>query len=124
MACAGVSLLCIGFVPARLAWIVTALASIAKFNISFTFNTIYIVTSEMYPTNIRNTALNICVTFSRFGGLISPQVETFRDVWYPMPYLIYGAFAAASAVTFVLFMNETNGKKIPDSIEEFTDANK
>ena len=75
MALGGVCLLCVACVPAKLAWIITMLALIAKYGISFTFNTIYIVTAEMYPTNIRNSAVSICVAFSRFGGLISPQVE-------------------------------------------------
>ena len=76
MGLAGVCLLCIIAVPTQLGWLITTLALIAKFGISFTFNTIYIVTSEIYPTSIRNSTLNICVSFSRFGGLISPQVET------------------------------------------------
>ena len=38
-----------------------------------------------------------------------------------MPYLVYGAFAAASAIGFIFVITETKGKKIPDSIDEFTD---
>ena len=125
MGLTGVCLLCIIAVPTKLGWLVTTLALIAKFGISFTFNTIYIVTSEIYPTSIRNSALNICVSFSRFGGLISPQVETLgSSVGYAMPFVVYGAFAASSAITYVLTIKETNGKKIPDSIVEFTDSNK
>ena len=125
MGLAGVCLLCIIAVPTQLGWLITTLALIAKFGISFTFNTIYIVTSEIYPTSIRNSTLNICVSFSRFGGLISPQVETLsKSINYAMPYVVYGAFAASSAVTFVLAVNETNGKRIPDSVEEFIESNK
>ena len=38
-----------------------------------------------------------------------------------MPYLVYGGFAAVSAIGFILVVTETKGKKIPDSIEEFTE---
>ena len=69
MALAGVSLLCVAFVPDRLAWLVTVLALIAKFGISFTFNTVYIVTAEMYPTSIRNSIVSICASLSSFGGI-------------------------------------------------------
>ena len=88
MSLTGVCLLCIIAVPTHLGWLVTTLALIAKFGISFTFNTIYIVTAEIYPTGIRNSALNILISFSCFGGLISPQVETLgNSVGYAMPYV-------------------------------------
>jgi len=66
-----VSLLCIGFVPARLSWIITVLASIAKFNIAVSYTAIYIVTSEMYPTSIRNTMVSFLGASSAFGGLVN-----------------------------------------------------
>ena len=69
MALAGVSLLCVAFVPDSLAWLVTVLALIAKFGISFTFNTVYIVTAEMYPTSIRNSIVSICSGLSSVGGI-------------------------------------------------------
>jgi len=71
MGLAGVSLLCVGFVPARLSWIITVLASIAKFNIAFSYSAIYIVTSEMYPTSIRNTMVSFLGASSAFGGLVN-----------------------------------------------------
>jgi MFS transporter, OCT family, solute carrier family 22 (organic cation transporter), member 4/5 len=69
MALAGVTLLCVAFVPDSLAWLVTVLALIAKFGISFTFNTVYIVTAEMYPTSIRNSIVSICAGLSSVGGI-------------------------------------------------------
>ena len=69
MAIAGVSLLSVAFVPDSLAWLVTVLALIGKFGISFTFNTVYVVTAEKYPTSIRNSAVSICSGLSSVGGL-------------------------------------------------------
>lgn len=47
--------------------IVTILALLAKFCISFTYNSIYIITAELHPTVIRNSSVSICQTFARFG---------------------------------------------------------
>ena len=69
MTLGAVSLLCIAFVPDKFAWLITVLALIAKFGISFTFNTICIVTAEMYPTSIRNAIVSICFGISSVGGI-------------------------------------------------------
>ena len=69
MTLAGVSLVCVAFVSIKLAWVVTLLALIAKFAISFTFNTVIIVTAEMYPTRIRNTIVSICYAASIVGPI-------------------------------------------------------
>jgi len=48
-----------------------------------------------------------------------PQVEKLREsVWFPLPYLIYGGMATVSAVLFILAVEETKDKEIPDSIED------
>ena len=59
---------------------------VGKFAVSFTFNAIYVITSESYPTVIRNTAVSICACFSRIGGTLSPYVQLlviiFRLFYY------------------------------------------
>ena len=55
-------------------WVVVALALLGKMAISFTFNGVYLVTAEIYPTTIRNTAVSFCSAFSRIGGVIAPYV--------------------------------------------------
>ena len=51
------------------------MALIGKFAISFTYNGIYIITSELYPTVIRNTSFSIAQTFARFGSVIAPSIN-------------------------------------------------
>jgi OCT family organic cation transporter-like MFS transporter 4/5 len=83
MVLSGVSLLLIQFVPTNASWMITVLALIGKFSISFTYNGIYIITAEIYPTVIRNSCVSTCQTFSRFGAVISPQIQlivTFRSI--------------------------------------------
>jgi hypothetical protein len=104
--------------------IVTVLALVAKFAISFTFNAIYMITAELYPTVIRNLAVSICQGFGRFGAVISPEIQLLGSfVWAPLPFIIYGASATFAAITFIFFMPETKGRTMPDSIDEFVEIN-
>jgi hypothetical protein len=56
-------------------YVVTVLALISKFSISFTFNGMYIITAELYPTVVRSSAVSVCQTLARFGSIISPNIQ-------------------------------------------------
>jgi OCT family organic cation transporter-like MFS transporter 4/5 len=60
MSISGLALISVMFVPKSMPYLVTVLALIGKFTISFTYNGIYIITAEMYPTVIRNSTVSIC----------------------------------------------------------------
>lgn len=122
-------------------YMVTVLALIGKFTISFTYNSIYIITAEIHPTVIRNSSVSLCQTFARMGAIIAPNIQLLVNYfyllkiilnilrnlfvlkgelyWYPMPFVIFGAFSAVSAVLFIIVMPETRNRKLPDTIEEF-----
>jgi MFS transporter, OCT family, solute carrier family 22 (organic cation transporter), member 4/5 len=93
----GVALLLIQFVPKEMSYMVTILALIGKFSISFTYNSVYIITSEIHPTVIRlvkllflpliiiitiiisiyfrNSAVSLCQAFARMGAIIAPSIQ-------------------------------------------------
>lgn len=75
MTLSGLALLAVMFVPTNLGIVVTALALAGKLTISFTFNTIYIITAESHPTVIRNSAVAICQTFSRIAAVLAPNIQ-------------------------------------------------
>jgi hypothetical protein len=56
-------------------FLITAMAMVGKFAITFTFNVIFVITAELYPTVIRNSAMSINQTFGRFGAIISPNIQ-------------------------------------------------
>lgn len=72
---AGLSLIIVIFVPKNYPQLTTIIALIGKFSISFTFNGIYIITAETYPTYIRNTAVSISQSLTRFGAVIVPYIN-------------------------------------------------
>lgn len=75
MALTSLSLISVMFIPPHLGSLVTTCALIGKFSISFTFNTIYIITAESHPTIIRNSVISICETFSGIGAVIAPYIQ-------------------------------------------------
>ena len=52
----------------------TALALIGKFGASASFAIVYLYTAELYPTQIRSTAVGMCSMMARIGGFAAPQV--------------------------------------------------
>lgn len=46
---------------------------VAKASISCTYNSIYVYSAEMWPTNIRTTVLNFCSMIGKIGPMIAPM---------------------------------------------------
>ena len=85
-------------------------AIIGKGAISGAYNIIYIYTSELYSTNVRNTALLFLVCIGSVGSLIAPQINYMRSIaWNQLPYVIFCANAIIACIC-VIFLPETKGK--------------
>ena len=52
----------------------TALAMIGKFGATAAFSIAYLYTAELFPTQMRSTAVGMCSMMARIGGLAAPQV--------------------------------------------------
>ncbi|NXA57170.1 S226A protein, partial [Nothocercus julius] len=91
----------------------TALAVIGKGCLSASFNCIFLFTTELYPTPIRQTGLGFGSTMARMGGIVAPLVK-MMDEYYPfLPPVVYGAAPVASAVV-ASFLPETLNMSLPD----------
>ncbi len=119
------SLIAIGFVPPGLNWLTIVLVLAAKFSISFNYNTIYIITSESYPTVIRSTAVATCAIAGRVASTMSPYVVLLGSVYgKSLPYVIYGSVAGTAGLLYFAVMPETCDRKLPETFEDALDHNR
>jgi len=97
---------------------ITALSMIGKAGATAAFNGMYVYTTEIYPTEVRNVGLGMCSTIARISSMIAPYVGgLFGELWAPLPSLIFGIVGTLTGV-LTFFLPETFGKSLPETVEE------
>jgi len=105
----------------------TILVLISKLAISAAFNLTYVYTIELYPTNIRNSAVGICSTIARFGGIAAPWIGVYLPDqgslpgWVPLFIFGMTAFIGGS---LALLLPDTIGFSLPDTFEDLENIKK
>lgn len=73
-ALAGIAIVITSFISKEYPWIVVACFLIAKSLLDFSSTVLNILITEVYPTTIRNTALNIIGTIAEIGSIGAPYI--------------------------------------------------
>ncbi len=68
----GASIICSKLMPIHLSALSIALFFIGKLFITVAFTSLYIYTSELWPTNMRHSVMGMCSTMGRIGSMLSP----------------------------------------------------
>ncbi|XP_071657536.1 solute carrier family 22 member 6-A-like [Patagioenas fasciata] len=105
------------FVSTELQTLRTALAVIGKGCLSASFNCVFLYTTELYPTPIRQTGLGFGSTMARVGGIVAPLVKMTEEYYPFLPPAVYGVAPVVAAVA-AGFLPETLNMPLPDTIEE------
>ena len=113
----GVAMLLIALVPAEHTTAKVTLASIGIIGMSISFPTVYLYGGELFPTVVRNVGVGTCSMIARIGSMIAPFVAGFSSTAYWLPPVIFGLIPLVGAV-FVLFLPETKGQPLPETIED------
>uniref|UniRef100_A0A8C8BDH4 Solute carrier family 22 member 7 n=1 Tax=Otus sunia TaxID=257818 RepID=A0A8C8BDH4_9STRI len=81
------------------------------------FTTVFLYTSELYPTILRQNGMGYTSFVARLGGALAPLVFLLDEVWRSLPEVTYCAVAVCcGSVAFLL--PETLNVRLPEGIED------
>ena len=83
---------------------------------SLVFKTLYLLSTEFFPTTMRQTSMGVCSVFARLGSIIAPFIKELTiatSLWVP-----FAIFTALTVITAILwtFLPETMDIQLPDNI--------
>lgn len=81
-------------------------------SICISYNTLFSYTPEVLPSNFRSTWTSICVSWSRFGGIISPMVAYYTNVSSNVPIFLCASLFMLIAFLSAILPFESVGKRI------------
>lgn len=110
---AGVCMLLIAFVPSAQ----VILATIALVSMSISFPTVYLYAGELFPTVVRNIGVGTASMIARIGSMVAPFVISLKVSSEIYPPIIFGIIPIIGAV-LVLFLPETRGHALPETLED------
>lgn len=113
----GVMILCVHLIPFDVPTIGVVLEMLGKFGITAAFCIVYAVSSELFPTVIRNTAMGCCSMAARLGTIISPFIIYLGRSYKALPYILMGCLALSGAF-LSLVLPESFGKPLPETMSE------
>ena len=90
-------------------------------NASFTL--CYLITGELYPTNLRSQAIGSCSTVSRIFGISAPFISRLACVWKPLPMLVLGIPSILIAF-LAYFLPETKYTNLPQTMNDIEEPSK
>uniref|UniRef100_A0A8C9NNY5 Solute carrier family 22 member 7 n=1 Tax=Serinus canaria TaxID=9135 RepID=A0A8C9NNY5_SERCA len=81
------------------------------------FTTVFLYTSELYPTILRQNGMGYNSFLARLGGALAPLVFLLDEVWRSLPQVTYcGVAVCSGAAAFLL--PETLNARLPEGIED------
>ncbi|KAJ9449505.1 hypothetical protein DIPPA_59166 [Diplonema papillatum] len=88
-------------------------AFLGKMGVSASFAACYIWGAELFPTDLRSTAMGWCTACARVGGLVAPFAASFESA----ALLLFGGLSLSAAL-ISRWLPETLGTTLPQSLAE------
>ncbi|XP_068424511.1 solute carrier family 22 member 7-like [Clinocottus analis] len=81
------------------------------------FTTLFLYTTELYATVVRQNGLGYTSFMSRLGVSVAPLILLLEDVWSVLPQIIICSAAVVAGLA-ALLLPETLNVKLPETIED------
>ncbi|XP_045197588.2 organic cation transporter protein-like isoform X2 [Mercenaria mercenaria] len=122
----GVACLCtiftVLYADKSLYWVTVVLSNVGKFGVSAAYAVIYVWSAELFPTKVRNSGMGSSVMMAMVGSTVSPYVADlgrFVDGSFgkALPLIVFGGLSVTAGL-LSLFLPETNGRVLPETLED------
>ncbi|XP_034745850.1 solute carrier family 22 member 7b.1 isoform X1 [Etheostoma cragini] len=113
----GLCIFCNMFVPRDNAIFQTTVGALGKMFAEASFTTVFLYTTELYPTVMRQNGLGYCSFMGRVGVSVSPLIMLLEEVWGHLPSTIFSLVAFAAGLS-AFFLAETQNIRLPETIED------
>ncbi|OWF50930.1 organic cation transporter protein-like isoform X1 [Mizuhopecten yessoensis] len=117
MLAGGISCIISGFIPNDMVAVKVTFAMLGKFGITASYGIIYLMAAEVFPTVVRNAGMGVSSMCARIGGMLAPQMLELKQVWGPLPLILFGGLSILAG-GLALLLPETAGKPLPQTIED------
>ncbi|KAJ0179118.1 hypothetical protein K1T71_004830 [Dendrolimus kikuchii] len=90
---------------------------IGKLMSAIAYATVYLYTTELFPTYTRNTMHALCSSVGRIGSILAPQTPLLLRFWTGLPSVIVGGLSLITGV-IIMLMPDTAEDVLPDTVKE------
>ncbi|GBN26226.1 Organic cation transporter protein [Araneus ventricosus] len=102
-------------------WLVNTFAMVGKFCFTGSFGLLYLYTTEVFPTSVRNATLGSCSMCARIGSILAPFLRDLGKATHStVPNVLCTVFALTSGA-LTLLLPETRGLDLPDTLQQGED---
>ncbi|GFR57680.1 organic cation transporter protein, partial [Elysia marginata] len=107
-------------------WLVSGLALTGRMFSSGAYAMLYLMSAELFPTVVRNSAIGACNVFESVGGILSPYIADLGLIVgggalsHSLPMVVFGSVSLVAAV-LSLTLPETRGRPMPETLQDVID---
>ncbi|XP_068183443.1 solute carrier family 22 member 7-like isoform X2 [Antennarius striatus] len=105
------------FVPKDLWYVRAAVAVLGKGLSGCSFTTVYLYTTELFPTVLRQNGMGFTSFTCRVGMSLAPLILLLEDLWRPLSQIIFWSMATTCGL-LCLLLPETLNVKLPETVDD------
>ncbi|XP_078800917.1 solute carrier family 22 member 7-like [Oryzias latipes] len=113
----GLCIFCNIFIPQDQVAARTTVGALGKMFAEAAFTTVFLYTTELYPTVMRQNGLGYSSFMARIGVSVSPLMMILEETWIHLPNTIFSAVAFIAGLS-ASFLPETRNIRLPETIED------